>query len=95
MRTVIYCLRMQRQAERLGELHRSITKSHLQTKNTKTSREDQEDFTEALRTTTYKLRVQRQAEKVQENFTEALRTATHSLRMQRQAEKIRRTSQKH
>jgi len=67
--------------------------SHLQTEGAETSREDQVEFTEALRTATYLLRVQKQAEKVR--WTEALRTGTYRLRVQTQAEKIRWISQKH
>ena len=60
---------------RSGELHRTLGNSHLQSENAETSRKNQMKFTEALKTATYKLRVQRQAED-QMNFTEALRTAT-------------------
>jgi hypothetical protein len=53
------------------------------------------DFTEALKTVTYSLRVHRQAEKDQVGFMEALKTVTYMLRVHRQGEKIRWTSQKH
>jgi len=49
---------------RSGGIHRSIKNSHLHTEDAETSREGQVDFTEAWRTATYMLRVQKQAEKV-------------------------------
>jgi len=52
---------------RSGGFHRSIEKSHLHPEGADTSREDQVDFTEAWRTATYILRVQKQAEKVRWN----------------------------
>jgi len=47
-----------------GGLQRSIEHSHLPPEDAETSREDHMNFTAALRTATYKLRMQKQAEKV-------------------------------
>jgi hypothetical protein len=55
---------MQTQAERVSGLHRSMDDSHLQAEGADTRREGQVDFTETLRTVTYSLRMQTQAEKV-------------------------------
>jgi len=41
--------------------------NHIPAEDAETSREDQVEFTEAWRTATYKLRVQKQAEKVRWN----------------------------
>jgi len=49
---------------RSSGIHRSMENSHLQAEDAETSREGQMDFTEAWRTATYILRVQKQAEKV-------------------------------
>jgi hypothetical protein len=44
------------------------------------------NFTEALKTVTYSLRVHRQEEKDQVDFTEALKTVTYILRVHRQGQ---------
>jgi hypothetical protein len=49
--------------KRSGGLHRSTENSHLQAEDAHTTRKDQVDFTEALKTVTYILRVHRQGEK--------------------------------
>jgi len=47
-----------------GGIHRSMKNSHLQAEDADTSRGGQMNSTEALKTATYMLRVQTQAEKV-------------------------------
>ena len=53
--------------KRSGELHRSIENCHLRPEGAQTRRKDQVNFTEALRTVTYILRVHRQGEKIRSN----------------------------
>jgi rRNA maturation protein Rpf1 len=75
--------------KRSGGLHRSIENSHLHTEGAQKRRKDQVNFTEALKTVTYSLRVHRQGGKDQVDFTEALKTVTYLLSVHRQREKIR------
>jgi len=84
----------QTRRQRSGGLHGSTENSHLHAEDAQTRRKDQVDFTEALKTVTYMLRVHRHREKIRWT-SQALKTVTYTLRMHRHQEKIRWTSQKH